>query len=291
MLKDGSTRLWRLWVPLIASCLLATSCSFVRLGYDFFPTWALWQIDSYLTMDTGQRLIARRRLIELHQWHRQEQLPSYVDFIGSLRKRAPTSMSVQEATAIRERVQSAWAPVAAKLAPGMAELLVTVQPEQLDEMKKEFARSNRKLRTEYLPSDRLSARAKRIGERLEYFLGDLSPAQLRQVRQASDAMPDTEELRLTEREARQQRLVTLIERLSAERADPARAERLVRDYLLTLWVSPDPARQARLDETSRAGDALTARIIAQASPAQHATLTKRLMGWEQTFVKLIQEQR
>ena len=283
MSKDGSMRRWRLWLPLVVSCLLTTSCSLARLGYDFFPTWAMWQIDGYLSLDGDQRLIANRRLNELHDWHRRGQLPEYVAFIRSLKQRAPTRITEDEAAQIRQKTLAAWLPVAEKMAPGMAELLLTVQPSQVLQMRQEFIKANRKQRAEYLPSDRLAARADRTRKRFAYFLGDLSDEQERQLRQMSDAMPANEEIWLAEREARQQRFLILVEQLIKERPAVAVAEQLARDYLVSMWSSQDPQRRQRLDEASRASDRMTAKMLAQVSPDQHSQLSSRLLDWEQTF--------
>ena len=286
MLKDGSMRYWRLWLPLVVSCLFATGCSLVRFGYDFFPTWALWQIDGYLGLDVEQRLIARRRLTQLHDWHRQGQLPGYVEFIQSFKKRAPTSLTEQDAKQVREAILSSWPPLAAQLAPGLAEVLLTVQPSQVVQLRKEFAKANRKIRAEYLPSDRLAARAKRQLERIDYFLGDLNEPQKQQLRALSDAAPASEEDRLAEREARQQRFLVLLERLISERPEPSQAEQLSRDYLLSMWTSADRQRQTRLDASSRANDAMTVTIVAQATPEQQRHMATRLTDWEQTLSQL-----
>lgn len=312
---------FRRWLPLVVSCLLATGCSMATLGYEFFPSYALWQIDSYLGMDSEQRATAQRRLGELHRWHRQSQLPAYVDFIKSVRERPLTSSTSDEAYQVRQRAVAAWQPVAEQLAPGLAEMLLTVKPAQVDRLKERFAKENRKLREEYLPSARSGlfgrkdeetgsvgesaaadspagtrkngqllarqeARANRLKKRIEYFLGDLSPAQENLLLTLSSEQPGSEEVFLAEREARQQRFLALIGKIQGNSSSQAEAEALCKTFLAGLWISQDATRKQRLDDASRRNDQLTARMMTTATPDQQAHFVDRMKGWERNFAKM-----
>jgi Family of unknown function (DUF6279) len=303
------------WWPLVASCLLATGCSIVTLGYEFFPSAALWQLESYLPLDSDQRAIASRRFTELHVWHRQKQLPAYAEFVKLQRQQPLTSSNTEQAGKIRQWIVGRWQPIGEKLAPGMSELLVTLTPAQIERVKEQFAKANRKLRNEYLPSvgsswfgrkdsalesqgsgpaerqqallkARQAARAERMQKRIEYFLGDLSAEQLKQLRRLSDEQPHYEEIYFTEREARQNRFLALLDNLTKMPVSPADAEQQCKAFLAGLWVSQDATRQARIDETSRLNDQLTARMLVGASAAQQSHYSERLLSWERDFIRM-----
>jgi hypothetical protein len=310
---------WQRCWPLVVSCLLATGCSMVSVGYEFFPSAALWQLESYLPLDSEQRAIASRRLSELHVWHRQKQLPTYVDFIKSQRQQSLTSSNTEQALKVRQWVFGRWQPIGEKLAPGMAELLVTLTPAQIEKVKEQFVKANRKLRNEYLPSAgtswfsrkdsdaasgsavagaanverqqallkaRQQARAERMQKRIEYFLGDLSDDQEKQLRKLSDEQPQYEEIYFAEREARQSRFLALLNTLTTARLSSAEAEQQCKTFLATLWVSQDATRQARIDETSRLNDQMTARMLVSATPAQQTHFAERLLAWERDFIRM-----
>lgn len=309
------------WLPLVASCFTATGCSMASLGYEFFPTWAQWQVDSYLSLDAEQKNIVYRRLGELHGWHRQAQLPAYVDFIKTTKQRPLASSTPEEAGKIRQQVMGVWQPVADQLSPGLAELLLTLKPQQLDRLNDQFAKANAKLREEYLPTPRSGwfggrvavaaepapgtaesaavaarpsaqlqarreARVARFQKRIEYFLGDLNPEQQRVLRDLAAEMPATEEVMLAEREARQQRFLALARRVQKEAPPQAEVERWCREFLATLWLSPDNSRRARIDGAAKASDQLTARMMATATPEQQAHFVDRMHRWERDFARM-----
>ncbi len=288
----------------------------VALGYDFFPSAALWQLESYLPLEPEQRAIASRRLAELHRWHRQKELPVYIDFVKLQKQQPLTSTNSEQALKVRRWIVGRWQPIGENIAPGMAELLVTLTPAQIEKVKEQFAKANRKLRSEYLPSAssgwfsrkdgegetasgadspdrrqvllkaRQEARASRLQKRIEYFLGDLSADQARQLRKLSDEQPNFEEVYFAEREARQQRFLNLLGTLTKSPVTQAEAEQLCRSFLAGLWVSQDPPRQARIDQTSLANDQLTAQMLLSASPAQQTQYVERLGAWERDFIRM-----
>ena len=308
------------WLPLVASCLLATACSMASIGYEFFPSAALWQLESYLPLEPDQRSIASRRLGDLHRWHRQKELPAYVEFVRSQRQQSLTLSNSEQALKVRRWIVGRWQPVGENLAPGMAELLVTLTPAQVEKLKEQFAKANRKLRNEYLPSAssgwfgrrdaeaaagasgsdplrqqamtkarreaRQEARASRIQKRIEYFLGDLGPEQERLLRKLSDEQPENEEVYFAEREARQQRFLALVHELTKAPVSQTEAERLCKSFLAGLWVSQDATRQARIDQTSALNDQLTVQMLLSASPGQQQHFIERLQNWEKDFVRM-----
>lgn len=278
------------WLPLVASCLLATGCSMASLGYEFFPTWAHWQIDSYLSLEAEQKAIVQRRLSELHGWHRQSQLPGYVEFLRTTRERAMTASAPQQADTVRKTLQTAWNPIAEQIAPGMAELLLTLKPQQIERMAAQFAKENRKTRDEYLPGGRpdarQDARVERIRKRFEYFLGDLTVEQEKLLRQHARDAPPNEEHYLAEREARQQRFLTLVRRVQTEAPALAEVERLCREYLSGLWVSADPVRRQRMEQASQRSDQMAVSLLGTTTTGQAAHFSERLRKWERDLSRM-----
>ena len=99
-------------------------------------------------------------------------------------------------------------------------------------------------------------------------------------------MPVNDEAWFAEREARQARLLALVDRVIAERPPQAVAEQWCETWLREMWRSGDPARKAKLDETSAATDALLARILDGASDGQRKHLVGRIDGFATQFAKI-----
>jgi hypothetical protein len=231
-------RLWLL-LALVAS-LAAAGCSFSKLGYDTLPTLAQWRIDRYLDLDERQREIVARNLDQLHQWHRNAQLPQYGGFLRTVDDRLRTPVDADQVRKWRDRVDQAWAVFAERLAPGVVELAPTLRPEQIARLRRKLAESNETYRETHLPSEpgaRERARAERVVKRAEFFLGDLEAEQVRQLAARTREMPAAEDAWLAEREARQQRVIAVLERLRAEPMPREQALALVRETLASLWDS------------------------------------------------------
>ncbi len=270
-------------LTIVAACLLTVAaltagCSMTRFGYHVIPTWAMWQLDSWLSLDDDQRALARDRIDQLHFWHRTQQLPQYAAFFRTVDDKVRDGMQVEDLARWRRQVVAAWQPFAREAAPAAAELLMSLKPEQVERLRSKMLDANRKWGHEHSGSDEkvLAARHKRYAERAGFFFGDLTREQLQALRGDLAALPPNDGLMLAERQSRQQRLLALIERLHQERPAPEVARRWSEAYLLTLWDSADHDRRAALEETSRTSDALSAAVWSRTSDAQRRHLSHRL---------------
>lgn len=281
-------RRWAGWAWLAALLLLAGGCSLGKLGYDTMPTWLGWQVDNYLSLDHEQQGMVDRHLSELHRWHRQTQLVQYAGFLREVDDTLRKPVDGDEVGRWRERAAAdGWTPVAERLAGPLAELIRTLRPEQVAKLRKRFEEDNRKHVRENLPTSGkktvLDARVERLVKRAEFFLGDLTDEQRHQIRERAAGFPASEQAWLAEREERQQGFLALVDRIHAEQPDPARAERQCLEYLKGLWTYRDPKRRALLQASARAGDALSAELLAQATPDQRGFLSKKLRNYARDF--------
>ena len=95
----------------------------------------------------------------------------------------------------------------------MAELALTLRPEQIDHLGKAIEKANRKTADEYRPADpvkRQEARYKRLVERTETFMGEVSAVQKQQIRASAAAMASSEDAWWQSRLARQKAVVDLL---------------------------------------------------------------------------------
>lgn len=293
-LRNLSTQRLRGWLILVAVSVAASGCTMAKLGYDMVPTWSHWQLDRYFALDDEQRVIVGRSIDALHRWHRTEQLPGYVAFLKRVDEQMqaprPAGEAPDAALIARWRVQvtDAWNPVAERLAPAMAELAVTLRPEQIDRLQKRLDESNVEYREKTLPDSpqaRERARAERVLKRAAFFLGSLDAAQERELRTLAARLPASEETWLAERLRRQRSLIALLRKLSRDKPALAEGTRLARDYLLTMWT-PQEGRRASIEESTAASDALSARMLAGATARQQAYFIKTVRTYATDFQSL-----
>jgi hypothetical protein len=258
-----------------------------------------YQLNRYFDLGSTQQEALDRHLEDIFDWHRKNQLKEYVSFLNQVTDRTKTSdpISVAEIQRWRATALAAWLPIANKVSRPFTELMLTLTPAQIETMKKRFARGNEEMKEDYVKAfekggassgaqARQKARAERIEKRGEFFLGDLSDAQLKLIaRRALDA-PDAEQAWYSERVRRQQDFIALLELIRTKKMDVNQAEPLMREYLKVMW-DPKEDRSARLiSESAKAGDETISQIYAMASPEQKAYMVKKLRGYAADFEKL-----
>ena len=155
-------------------CLMVASisaCSMVRIGLELLPWYAARQLDGYWRLDATQASFAKERIDEWWRWHRRSELPEYARWLRSLNDHIEAPVSVTDVTGWRKTAVRYWRTVALRVAPDLADMMVTLRPEQIEQMKQRMASENDDYKREFLPerpAERQTRRIKRIEERFEY---------------------------------------------------------------------------------------------------------------------------
>ena len=81
-LPIGSAR-WSALKIIVAGLLLAllSACSAVKLAYNNGHELAWWWLTDYIDVKGEDRATLRQAVHQLHEWHRREQLPTYVEML------------------------------------------------------------------------------------------------------------------------------------------------------------------------------------------------------------------
>ena len=279
----------KLYASLVVVVIALGGCSMMRLGYEALPTLISWQVGRYLDLDDGQRAIVGRRVEALHQWHQHAQLPYYAEMLREVRERVEVGVATEDLGRWREQVAQAWEVIADRMAPGVAELALTLRSEQVEHLRERLAESAAESRRKMLPDGdeaRYRARQERVVARAEFFLGGLGGAQQKALQPVVRGMPAIEEDWLAEREARNQQLLALLNKIRRERPSKVEATRLCREFLRSFWRGADAQRRQRIELGIVASDALTAKLVAGASPKQRQHLLELLEKFSTDFESL-----
>ena len=271
---------------LLAVCLLLSGCSAVQLGYEALPTVARWQVDRHLGLDGDQTALLVRHLDELQRWHRAHELPAYAATLEAMERELRIPADAETVAGWRRKVFAAWTPLAERLAPGFVEIAATLRPEQFAALALRYERNNAEFRSAFVegsPQVLAERRGDRVVRRAERFLGSLSGSQEREVRRWSAALPAIEADWFAERRTRQERLQVLAQGIATGRIPRDEALARTRAVLVDLWVSPDPARRARIEAAGAASDAIAARILNLATPRQIAALRENVAQYVADF--------
>jgi hypothetical protein len=199
-------------VLLLLTFFCISSCSFAEVIYKNLDWYMVWQVNRIIDLDAEQERYVERAAENYMSWHRVEELPLYRDLLIRIRNMAADSLTAVELdsayTAIKERVQVLMESASDET----ADLLVTLTPEQIDGMEKNMEKMNRRFdkQEDEDGSKQRKKRVDRIQERVEDWVGALSPEQEKWLISYAMQMPTSTDYWLEHRRWRQKQLLDIL---------------------------------------------------------------------------------
>ena len=292
--RPATQRSWLRIISLLALALLLSACSAVRLSYNQSPELAYWYMDSYVDFNEAQSHQIKTDLNRLQTWHRQTQLPAYVDLLQKLQTQLRGDISAPDACLIFTDVRRKLLATAEQAEPAFAALAVSLQPEQLKHMERKFARSNKEYRSDFLEGSAQELQEKRLKQalkRMEMLYGNLSKQQVSLLgklllEQSSFNAPRS----YAERSRRQlDTLQTLNKLIQDTRAGDRAAEKarlVMRALFERLFDSPDAAYRDYLTRLTLDSCNIFAEIHRSTTPEQRQKAAETLAGYEKDLKSL-----
>ena len=274
----------------VVLAVVLPACSLVKLGYGQASPLAFRWLDRYVDFDDAQSLMMRNALDDSLAWHRRTQLPDYVQLLARAEAEVVDDATPERMCAWAGEIRSRMAPVLQYLAPTLADVVVTLSPEQIAHIEKRFAETDEEWRDEHLqrnPQRRQKAQVRREIERAEMLYGDLDEAQLKLVVQSVGESPYDADLAFAERKHRQHDLLSLARRLRESNPGREQAIAQVRAYLNGLDRSPREIYRRYGERVAMHQCALASALHNSASAAQRRDAAKKLSGYRDDLRALI----
>jgi hypothetical protein len=288
---SGSTamRVSRL-AAIAALAASVASCAAMKIGYNNADTLALLQLDSYLGLNPDQEYMVKERVNALLAWHRSTQLRDYATFIDKTRAKLGAPMTAADVMEFNQQVTARMMTAGDKAAPDIAQLALTLAPEQIDRAAKKIASDATKARREFVRAEKDAGaeRAKKYGERAESWFGKLTDEQKEIIRKSLANRPGDATWWIDERERRQREFIVLLRKIQSDRPTQEVATRWIRTYFAHLNVAPESERRTRAESYRRGSAELIAQLINHATPEQRVMLDKKLNDYAQDFKSLAQ---
>ncbi|CAN5262270.1 hypothetical protein BH10PSE17_BH10PSE17_12710 [soil metagenome] len=265
-----------------ALLMLLPACGAMKIGYNHADTVGLYYLDQYFALDDDQEVEAKSQLRALVAWHRQHELPVYAQRIAVLKTATTREATSADLDGLDEDLSHAFDRVLAQAAPGAIGLLGGLNDDQVDHLRKRFAKDNDKFKSDWVTPSTAKLRDKlydRTLEQLERWYGDFSSAQKQQIRTWSDERPYDGQLALAERERRQREFIALVGYL---RQHPPQVDALKRAREFAAhWESVSPGATDPAKATAQRDAAMTmiVKIANIATPDQRKTAADRLQKW------------
>src|SRR5205823_2503091 len=159
----------------------------------------------------------KKDIDNLFQWHRSTQLRDYAGLLANMQRQlASGNVTENDLLSDYRDIKARTELLAFKALPQIADLAMSIKPDQIGRMEHKFAKNNDDFRKKFMSGsidDQHKARYKKSMEQLELWFGDFSNEQEAQLRRASDARPLDNEVFLQERMLRQKKIVALLRRI------------------------------------------------------------------------------
>ena len=275
----------RVRLPLLLALLVLISGCSLRVTYSFLDWWLLWQVEDYVTLDSGQQQQLETALQQFHQWHRQHELPRYAALTEQTAQiLAAPRISAAQLQQIEDQAAVLWQASVDSLLPAGGRVLASLSDEQVSELAESLTLARSEFAEEYVTppaAERLQSRLARVVETLESLVGDLNDQQQQQVSEAVRRLKESASLALTHRQQEHARFLELL----AARQQPgftAALSAFVRDYELR---RPEPLQQV-YDHNSIIVQQLVVELHASLIPAQRHHLDRYLREHQEIFLQL-----
>lgn len=208
---------------IVASVILLSGCSAMRMAYDNADTFLRWRLTSYLDVHGEDSDQLDDAIDAFLGWHRVEALPRYAGIADDAATRLTRGLSREDLVwgydSLVAQARESLRVAAGKLAP----LLDRLDEEQIRHMENRFAEDNRKFAREYLRGSEKERRQKRVErniERMEEWVGRLSEEQVQRVQQYSERAPLFDQHRDRERKRLQAELLPVVRAHEAQKRLP-----------------------------------------------------------------------
>jgi hypothetical protein len=269
-----------------AAAALLAGCTALRLAYDNADTYLLFRAKSYLDLDAKGSDELDERIDEFFAWHRRTALPQYARLSEEAAKRVTRGLSREDLVWGYDSVVAHARQSLRFAAERVAPLLDRLTPQQVTHMEKRFAEDNRKFAREYLrgsEAERRKRRARRLEERLEDWVGNLSRVQAEKVRQFSERTPLYDELRAKDRQRMQAEFVDMIRKREAQKRLP--------DWIANWERGRDPAHLAASERFRQEYLALLLELDKTLAPEQRNRAAANFRRYAEDFTVLARRAR
>ena len=282
--------------------LVLQGCSTVRLAYNQAPLVLDWYLNDYVDFNAAQKPALKTSLDQVHVWHRQTQLPAYVETLQKMQRQIAEPLTPARACDFYEEIQEHVLTTLQGMvrldqsATGAISLqkLANLDASQLAFMERKFSKSNIKYREDYLSGTPQQLREKRFEkslERTEMLYGKLDERQQSMLQTRLGQSGFDPQRAYAERLRRQQDMLQTLRSLASPSGpSAAQAAAALEGVFNRAVLSPDlsfrhDARQIKLHNCQT-----FAELHNSTTPAQRQKALAKLQSYEQDVRALLRQQ-
>ncbi|RTL30917.1 MAG: hypothetical protein EKK47_09710 [Burkholderiales bacterium] len=263
--------------------LVLAACSVVRTVYNQAPNLAYWQLNRAFHLDDEQADQVKHNLYAFFQWHRRTELPVYARLLNRAALEAQGPITPELACERRAEFEKVGRRSIDKAVPMLAELLRSLKPEQVQNLRNFIDDLNEDFRDDFLDgdkADRDEAWGKYALKWAEFFYGKFSKAQRAALIQGVVTGPLSAQDVYTEMLRTQGELLQIARHAATEHPAQAEVEQALRTLFQDIFEPPTEARRLRLAKWINAGCMLASSTHNATTVAQRNKVTETMSDWE-----------
>ena len=277
---------------LVLAGLVLQGCNAVKIAYNQAPTLAYLYLDSYIDFNDVQSTQIRNELAQMQVWHRQTQLPIYIDLLQKVQQRMPQDITSSQACEVLAEVRQKALAMTEYVEPAALSLAATLTQKQLDAIQRKFAKGNSSWREDYLESsakDIFEKRQKSAIKRSEMLYGSINDNQRKLIALHLDKSYFKATQSYAERQRRQKDVLQTLGKVMASSQDTSSAQNDMRGLLQRSVTSPDAAYRSYLEVITLESCASFAELHNTTTPEQRKKAVEVLAGYEKDFKTLVSQ--
>ena len=214
------------------SCLIL-SCSLIKTAYNNAPELVIWWLDDYFDFTPAQNLVLKPALKNLHNWHRQSQLPIYITLLQDMQQSlASDQISATEACEKIDAIKLSIHTLQIESIPIIIEMAPLLSDKQLKNFQQQLVKRTQKWKEEWWQDskqEQLKVRLEKTQEFAEKMYGDLSDAQLTLLKQKLKQTNINPAISYAEIERRNDDAFTILKALQTKSSTEALTQILSKD--------------------------------------------------------------
>lgn len=178
-MKENKKLPLKISIILLGILLFATSCS-LRIMYNRLDWIIPIYLNDYVSLTDQQEDFFDPAISLFLAWHRNKELPRYIQFVVALRKAQTHPMNRQQVLVFFAGAEALWTELLQQALPALLELAATLEDFQIQEIDDALQHKIRKLQKKYRKksqSDRRAAAADKMTDSMQDLLGDLTDDQ------------------------------------------------------------------------------------------------------------------
>lgn len=260
-----------------------TGCSTTQIAYNYADWLLLNRIDHYFDVTSTQKALLKQQLKQHFAWHRQSELPLYVDLLTTFKAKAQDGLTEEELEWTFDSFKARRQQLFSRLLPDTANFLATLSPAQIDYFEKKVIKQQRKVeRSDEEIQKRLEERAEKYLEKMESWFGSFSKTQRYRIKRLTFAIPDIKDDWDAYRQMRRKELIAFLR----EKPEPAEIEALLKPWLSSVKATSPPPYREKFERTEKMSKAVILQIDQLITPTQRQKALKRLDKYIKDFQKL-----